>query len=214
MLFQVPDFPNPARLQGVFVSDGEIQRLVDYWHLAAAPAQAAAQAEGASLDALPDGIPLRQAPLWGPGAGEDPLLPEAIEIAQKEGRPSITSLQRRFRIGYTRAARLVDVMEQKGIIGPTEGSPVKLASSPPPTPEPRPETPMPADPMLPDAIELVRREKRASVIMLQQRMRVGNIRAARLIDVLEEKGIIGPAQPNTEVREVLDYGSLGPSGDD
>jgi S-DNA-T family DNA segregation ATPase FtsK/SpoIIIE len=73
------------------------------------------------VDALPSGVPFKQAGLWdeegGPGEG-DPLIGDAIDLVRREGRASITMLQRRMRVGYTRAARLIDVMEEKGIIGP------------------------------------------------------------------------------------------------
>ena len=62
------------------------------------------------------------------------------------------------------------------------------------------------DPLLHDAVDLIRREGRASVSMLQRRMRIGYTRAARLVDALEEQGVIGPAQPTSQVREVLDFG--------
>ena len=70
------------------------------------------------------------------------------------------------------------------------------------------------DPLMKDAVDLVRREGRASITMLQRRMRIGYTRAARLIDAMEEKGIVGPVQPNTQVREVLDYGPTAPPEDD
>ncbi len=70
------------------------------------------------------------------------------------------------------------------------------------------------DPLLKDAIDLVRREGRASITMLQRRMRVGYTRAARLIDTMEEKGVIGPTVANSQVREVLDYGPTIPPKDD
>ena len=50
----------------------------------------------------------------------DPLLNEAIDLARRQGRASISMLQRRLRIGYTRAARLVETMEAKGIVGPPD----------------------------------------------------------------------------------------------
>lgn len=62
------------------------------------------------------------------------------------------------------------------------------------------------DPMLKEAVEVVRREGKASISMLQRRLRVGYNRAARLIDALEEQKIIGPQQTGLQVREVLDYG--------
>jgi S-DNA-T family DNA segregation ATPase FtsK/SpoIIIE len=70
------------------------------------------------------------------------------------------------------------------------------------------------DPLLKDAIDTVRREGRASVSMLQRRMRIGYTRAARLVDQMEEQGIVGPPAQGTGVREVLDYGEAGPPKED
>ncbi len=121
MLFQAPDASSPVRLQGAFVSDHEIQRLVDYWRDAAASlAIADAAPAGDEMGELPRGVPLKQVPIWEDveTVQGDPLLNEAIDLVRREGRASITMLQRRMRIGYTRAARLVDAMEEKGIISP------------------------------------------------------------------------------------------------
>lgn len=120
MLFQAPDAAAPARLQGVYVSDAEIQRLVDTWRVAAMNVQTPAHSM-AEVDSLPVGAPLHQVPLFDEmavGRDGDVLLPEAIELVRREGRASITMLQRRMRIGYTRAARLIDAMEEQGIISP------------------------------------------------------------------------------------------------
>ncbi|GIV64464.1 MAG: DNA translocase FtsK [Bellilinea sp.] len=122
MLFQAPDAAAPVRLQGVFVSDVEIQRLVDFWRTQAAIVREKSGSETstpATADLLPAGIPLKQTPLWDDEESEgDPLLKEAIDLVRREGRASITMLQRRLRIGYTRAARLIDALEEKGIISP------------------------------------------------------------------------------------------------
>jgi S-DNA-T family DNA segregation ATPase FtsK/SpoIIIE len=124
MLFQAPDAAAPVRLQGVFVGDSEIQRLVDYWRLAAMNLSATHPQQnvpGADPSiGIPRGIPLKQNPLWDENAAAqgDPLYADAVDLVRREGRASITMLQRRMRIGYTRAARLVDSMEEKGIIGP------------------------------------------------------------------------------------------------
>ncbi len=124
MLFQAPDAPAPVRLQGVFVSDREITNLVDFWK---------AQLGGASPYAAPSmpsdipksDVPLKQTAMFADMEPEetniDPLLEEAIDLVRKEGRASVSMLQRRLRIGYTRAARLVDNMEDRGIVGPPEG---------------------------------------------------------------------------------------------
>ncbi len=122
MLFQAPDAAAPVRLQGVFVSDVEIQRLVDFWRTQAAIVREKSAGENsasATADLLPAGIPLKQTPLWDDEENDgDPLLKEAMDLVRREGRASITMLQRRLRIGYTRAARLIDALEEKGIISP------------------------------------------------------------------------------------------------
>jgi len=127
MLFQAPDAPSAARLQGVFVSDQEIQNLVEFWRTQVGAASPYA-VPGAPL---PAGIPRSDSPLQQTAMFEDmtpadsvsdPLLPEAIDLVRREGRASVSMLQRRMRIGYTRAARIVDMMEDKGIVGPPEGT--------------------------------------------------------------------------------------------
>jgi S-DNA-T family DNA segregation ATPase FtsK/SpoIIIE len=70
------------------------------------------------------------------------------------------------------------------------------------------------DPLLPEAIELVRKEGRASVSMLQRRMRIGYTRAARIVDTMEDKGIVGPPEGTTQLRQILDYGQTAPPKDD
>ena len=120
MLFQAPDAAAPVRLQGVYVSDPEIQRLVDYWRTQAAVIAEKTPAGGGEtpVDMLPGGIPLKQGELWDLEEEGDPLTSEAIDLVRREGRASITMLQRRLRIGYTRAARIIDALEDKGIISP------------------------------------------------------------------------------------------------
>ncbi|MCC6299733.1 MAG: DNA translocase FtsK 4TM domain-containing protein [Anaerolineales bacterium] len=125
MLYQAPDAPAAVRLQGVFVSDHEIQNLVEFWKSqlgGASPYAAAAQ----PTDMPKSNAPLKQTPLFEDmspvDTTTDPLLVEAIELVRKEGRASVSMLQRRMRIGYTRAARLVDMMEDKKIVGPPEGA--------------------------------------------------------------------------------------------
>ncbi|MBE3068230.1 MAG: DNA translocase FtsK 4TM domain-containing protein [Chloroflexi bacterium] len=138
MLFQAPDSPAPVRLQGVFVSDIEINRLVDYWKQqagASSPYAAAAGTPGGTAGILPTGAPLkppdyggRQVPMFEDitALQGDPLLNDAIDTVRREGRASVSMLQRRMRIGYTRAARLVDTMEEKGIVGrPESGTGVR-----------------------------------------------------------------------------------------
>jgi S-DNA-T family DNA segregation ATPase FtsK/SpoIIIE len=123
MLFQSPDAPAPVRLQGVFVSDNEIQQLVEFWR-----AQVGASPytmPGGAVDApVASGVPLKQVPMFedmSPASDEDPLLKDAINIIRKEGKASVSMLQRKLRIGYTRSSRLMDTLEEKGIVAPPEG---------------------------------------------------------------------------------------------
>jgi S-DNA-T family DNA segregation ATPase FtsK/SpoIIIE len=134
MLFQAPDAPAPVRLQGVFVSDVEINRVVEYWKAQAGAAgspYAAAGSPGMLAASLPPGVPLkppdytgRQVPMFEmePESKGDPLVAEATDVCRREGRGSVSMLQRKLRVGYTRAARLVDTLEEKGILGPPEPS--------------------------------------------------------------------------------------------
>ena len=125
MLFQAPDAPSAARLQGVFVSDNEIQGLVEFWRAQVGASPYAAPG-GAPVDIPQSGVPLKQGAMFeemeASDSNADPLLAEAIDLVRREGRASVSMLQRRMRIGYTRAARIVDMMEDKGIVGPPEGT--------------------------------------------------------------------------------------------
>ncbi len=123
MLFMAPDAPEPVRLQGVFVADHEIRRVVNYWR---GFAQAHVPGIGGIVDAPPPGIPLKQKPIWEemeeatPKKKRDPLWEQAVALVRQEGKASASLLQRRLRIGYTRAARMVDAMEEEGIVGPPQ----------------------------------------------------------------------------------------------
>ncbi len=124
MLFQAPDAPAPVRMQGVFVSDFEILRIVQYWRdqHGYVPPTSVATAAGGHPDGIPRNIPLKQMEFWDkedlkPEEDRDPLYDEAVDMVRRKGRASISMLQRGLRIGYTRAARLIDTLEQNGIIG-------------------------------------------------------------------------------------------------
>ena len=131
MLFQAPDAASPVRVQGVFVSDTEIQRLTHFWRdQAGAVSPMVASAASGAIDAPAyTGVPLKQGAMFedmSPVEKGDVLLDEAIELVRREGRASVSMLQRRLRIGYTRAARMVDSMEDSGIISPPQpGSQVR-----------------------------------------------------------------------------------------
>jgi S-DNA-T family DNA segregation ATPase FtsK/SpoIIIE len=124
MLFQAPDAPASIRLQGTYVSDSEILSLVSYWQSFIPNRPLAPTVAGGIPDAIPAGVPLTQIPLWDAMQAQedqDPLLEEAIDLSRRQGRASVSMLQRRLRIGYTRASRLVEAMQEKGIIGRDTG---------------------------------------------------------------------------------------------
>jgi len=124
MLYQAPDAPAAARLQGVFVSDQEIHRLVEYWQEQAGTGNLQPANADVPANTLPENVPLKQVPLWdqAPKISGDPLFDDAVAIVRKEGKGSVSMLQRKLRIGYTRASRIMDTMEDKKIVGPPEGA--------------------------------------------------------------------------------------------
>jgi S-DNA-T family DNA segregation ATPase FtsK/SpoIIIE len=107
MLFMPPEVANPIRLQGAFVSDLEIERLISHWD--AYDLEGEDVAEAAPWEALLT----RQAIL----DDRDEIIERAIEVVRSTGEASASMLQRRLRIGYPRAARLMDELEDLGIIG-------------------------------------------------------------------------------------------------
>jgi S-DNA-T family DNA segregation ATPase FtsK/SpoIIIE len=124
MLFQAPDSPAALRIQGAWVSEEEINRLVMYWRSFSGQAGLSPAMEGSPVDALPSGVPLKQIPLWDEGESEEPkdtLYAEALDLVRRQGRASISMLQRRLRIGYTRAARLIEAMQSAGAVGTEPG---------------------------------------------------------------------------------------------
>jgi S-DNA-T family DNA segregation ATPase FtsK/SpoIIIE len=128
MLFQAPDAAAPIRLQGVYVSDIEIDKLVRYWRFLAAQIKApfSRTAPSSDPDAKMPSIPLKQKEMWEDMAEEterDSLWDEAVQLVRDEDRASISMLQRRLRIGYTRAARLIEQMAAEGIVGPAQDGP-------------------------------------------------------------------------------------------
>jgi S-DNA-T family DNA segregation ATPase FtsK/SpoIIIE len=124
MLFQAPDAPAPIRMQGAYVSEGELSRLIRYWKLAGVElGEEDEQSPTSPADTIPNGADLEQGSLWEEVAAQeelDPIFNEAVQVVREAHKASISMLQRRLRIGYTRAARIVDQMEAMGIIGPAQ----------------------------------------------------------------------------------------------
>ncbi len=155
MLYLSGDSPAPARLQGVFVSDEEIDNITRYWKTQGATHAPPASSKMAPLSLDPATAPRQMTPsgvtgmapsfasapsasggtsqpsFWegaaSPGSGDsaddassDDLYDEAVELVRRQKKASVSMLQRKLRIGYTRASRLIDLMEHQGVIGPQE----------------------------------------------------------------------------------------------
>jgi len=112
MLYMAPDAAKPKRLQGVFVSDEEIEALVGFW-----TQERFSDIERPTFDHLYDEA---RTELEQEGASDD-MYERAKELALEHNRVSTSLLQRRLRIGYPRAARIMDQLEEAGVIGPAEG---------------------------------------------------------------------------------------------
>ena len=111
MLFAPSYLPKPLRIQGAFISDDEVERIVDFVtannKLEVAGNEVMEKIELKNQESLID---------------RDPLFNDAVKFVVQDEQASISFLQRKLKVGYSRAARIVDQMEEVGIIGPHEGS--------------------------------------------------------------------------------------------
>jgi S-DNA-T family DNA segregation ATPase FtsK/SpoIIIE len=112
MLFLPPDAAKPVRIQGAFIEDKDVNYVVHHWHQVTPIPQYAEEwlnlQSSGSVGSEEDGE-------------DDPLMEQAREIVRQQGTASASMLQRRLRIGYNRAARLIEYMEDEGMIGPADG---------------------------------------------------------------------------------------------
>jgi hypothetical protein len=122
MLYLPADAGRPERIQGTFLADDEAEKLVQYWQqqIANHPAQnGSAIANPPAQMVVEPGWEIKEEPEEEFELDDD-LLDEAEEVVRDFGKASISLLQRRLRIGYSRAARLIDLLEERGIIGHAE----------------------------------------------------------------------------------------------
>ena len=117
MLFSPIDAPKPMRIQGCFVSEAETEALVNHLKAQGKP----------QFDVLPSTLAALTEEDEEPGASssngnDDELFEPAVKLVVTNGQASTSMLQRRFKVGYTRAARLVDIMQERGIVGPLDGA--------------------------------------------------------------------------------------------
>jgi S-DNA-T family DNA segregation ATPase FtsK/SpoIIIE len=117
MLFLPPGSSRLTRVHGAYITENEIERVVDFWKEQATPEydQSFLLAPPADDDEPVDG----DAEFEG---AEDPMYQDAVRVVLEMGKASTSTLQRRLRLGYGRAARILDMMQREGIIGPPDGS--------------------------------------------------------------------------------------------
>ncbi len=116
MLFLAPGTGAPLRVHGAFVDDQEVHRVTDDWRLRGAPNYIESILQTAGENGESDGLDDREST-----EDADPLYDQAVEFVIQTRKASVSSVQRRFKIGYNRAARLVEEMERTGLVGPLEG---------------------------------------------------------------------------------------------
>ncbi|MEZ4541625.1 MAG: DNA translocase FtsK 4TM domain-containing protein [Chloroflexota bacterium] len=232
MLFQSPDAAAPVRLQGCFVSDGELARLISYWQTARRAQVIAAPTSTAATGSSPTRV------VKGPVVLVDPD-PETT------GRPTAAVPPPVSHLNAPEPMPDAPAPQQRAPRIPTKppDTPAQQPAFIAPAPAPQPATEQPAtddeqpsaisglrsddvlqqplwealqemenghddtvendDELLPEAIALVRSINKASTSLLQRRFRIGYTRAARLMDALEDQGIIGPPTGTSKAREVF-----------
>ncbi|WP_420638479.1 DNA translocase FtsK 4TM domain-containing protein [Candidatus Poriferisocius sp.] len=129
MLLLSPTSTSAQRIQGAWVTEEEVRNVVAWWRRQAAKMEPAGQGRSVTADgrgnASGDDDPLAPAPSSGadrPGSEDDELLSQAMKLVVESQLGSTSMLQRKLRVGFARAGRLMDLLEQQGVVGPSEGS--------------------------------------------------------------------------------------------
>jgi S-DNA-T family DNA segregation ATPase FtsK/SpoIIIE len=127
MLFVSSEFSKPRRIQGAYISEAEIKSVAEF---VADNNESAEWAAGASSESIP--LPMKSDDgkttgdfldeLSGDGEVDDEVFEEAVKVVTEAQKASASLLQRRLKVGYARAARLLDLMEEKGLIGAGDGA--------------------------------------------------------------------------------------------
>jgi S-DNA-T family DNA segregation ATPase FtsK/SpoIIIE len=106
----------PKRIQGCWVSEDEVRKVVAHWRR---------QSQPSYVDGIDNGED-GQGRMFGDDDGDDELIDQAIELVVRAQMGSTSMLQRKLRIGFARAGRLMDLLEQRGVVGPSEGSKARV----------------------------------------------------------------------------------------
>lgn len=117
MLYSIPEYPKPRRMQGALITDAETNKICDFLRAQRPPTY------DDEVVSQPVQLTGKGAIMAGSEGGvDDSAWKEAVEVVINSGKASTSLLQRKLRIGYGRASRLIDMMEDRGIVGPAEGS--------------------------------------------------------------------------------------------
>jgi S-DNA-T family DNA segregation ATPase FtsK/SpoIIIE len=125
MLYLSGEMSQPVRLQSAFITEKEVKNVVDWLHnqykdelnTAAIDLTGGANPESNPMDAIAAAGGFDE-----PGEDDDALYNEARRVVIEAGKASTSYIQRKLRVGYSRAARLIDLLEERGVVGPADGA--------------------------------------------------------------------------------------------
>ena len=133
MLYLGPGVATPSRVHGAFVADHEVHKVVQSLKQMGRPSYLEGILDGTAIaDGASDGGGGAAALDSEDGAEADPLYDQAVRIVTETRRASISGVQRRLKIGYNRAARMLEEMEQAGVVGPLQSNGSREVLAPPP----------------------------------------------------------------------------------
>jgi S-DNA-T family DNA segregation ATPase FtsK/SpoIIIE len=181
MLYQAPDAAAPYRMQGVYLSDAEINTITNYWKGPRALRSGATRPE-AKID-------LTSAPL---SVYTPPAIPTQARSASSPSSIVIRRVQDDSKLGG--ASKGQDKLDDDGLWDEDEEDFADIEDDEDFDGE--------SDSLYDNAVELVKSRKKASISMLQRHFRIGYVRAARLIDLMEQNGVVGPAETGAKPRRV------------
>jgi S-DNA-T family DNA segregation ATPase FtsK/SpoIIIE len=210
MLFQSPDAAAPVRMQGCFVNESELHNIIEYWRRARIQNRQPAKAEeiptAAPTGEAVEAVTAVKAPNPTPPPLQREPAPKSARPTPKPPAPSIASPVDEASDEIPFITETPAPPEAADLPPIVTASTTHQPSQPPLWDEMRKaeeEAEKYSDELLPEAIALVRKLNKASTSLLQRRFRIGYTRAARMIDIMEEDGIIGPPTGTSKAREIL-----------
>jgi S-DNA-T family DNA segregation ATPase FtsK/SpoIIIE len=197
MLFQSPDAGQPVRLQGCYVSDGELNRIIHYWQTARRFATIRAEDQ---IIRKPEDLAQKMVALRAEKGAVEPPATDGVKVATAE-KKVVEPAPPPKPAGVPRPQSNLPppVVEKTAVSSAGVQKPLWEALD---ELEDEPEMEV-EDDLLPEAIALIRKLNKASTSLLQRRFRIGYTRAARLMDYMDQQGIIGPPTGTSKAREVI-----------